>query len=88
MAPTVRTCVGCRQRAEASELLRVVLSDGVLVPDPSRLLPGRGAHLHRDPACLELAERRRAFPRALRVPGPLDPALVRAALTGALTGNR
>jgi predicted RNA-binding protein YlxR (DUF448 family) len=44
------------------------------------VLPGRGAHLHRDPACLELAERRRAFPRALRVTGPLDPDAVRAAL--------
>jgi len=33
--------------------------------------------LHRDPGCLELAERRRAFARALRVPGALDPTPVR-----------
>ena len=44
---------------------------GVL-PDPRRRLPGRGAHLHPDPACLALAERRRAFGRALRVTGVLD----------------
>ncbi|MFB9570051.1 YlxR family protein [Saccharopolyspora hordei] len=44
----------------------------VVVPDPRRRRPGRGAWLHPDPACLRLAERRRAFPRALRVPGPLD----------------
>jgi predicted RNA-binding protein YlxR (DUF448 family) len=29
--------------------------------------PGRGAHLHPDLDCLDLALRRRAFPRALRV---------------------
>ena len=58
----------------------MVARSGVLVVDERRVLPGRGAHLHRDPACLELAERRRAFPRALRVPGHLDPAAVRAAL--------
>lgn len=43
-----------------------------VVPDPRRRLPGRGAHVHPDPECLALAERRRAFPRALRVAGPLD----------------
>jgi predicted RNA-binding protein YlxR (DUF448 family) len=43
-------------------------------------MPGRGAHLHRDLGCLELAARRRAFPRALRVPGPLDDTAIREAL--------
>jgi predicted RNA-binding protein YlxR (DUF448 family) len=42
------------------------------VPDPARRRPGRGAHLHPDPACLALAERRRAFGRALRLTGVLD----------------
>lgn len=78
----VRTCVGCRSRAGVSQLLRVVLADGRLVPDPQRRRPGRGAHLHPEVACLDLAERRRAFPRALRVPGPLDATAVRDALTG------
>lgn len=63
------------------DLLRVVARDGAVVPDVRRRLPGRGAHLHLDVACLDLAERRRAFPRALRVPGPLDSAAVRAHLT-------
>ncbi|WP_372452640.1 YlxR family protein [Pseudonocardia nigra] len=52
--------------------------DGVLTPDPRRRLPGRGAWLHPDPECLHRAERRSAFPRALRVRGPLDTAPVRA----------
>ncbi|GIG25226.1 hypothetical protein Cde04nite_14700 [Cellulomonas denverensis] len=43
-----------------------------LVVDVARSLPGRGAWLHPDPHCLELAERRRAFPRALRIAGPVD----------------
>jgi uncharacterized protein len=41
-------------------------------------MPGRGAHLHPDPECLALAERRRAFGRALRADGPLDATAVRA----------
>ena len=70
----IRTCIGCRQRAAATELLRVVAdSDGTIVPDPRRRTPGRGAWLHPDQRCVELAERRRAFSRALRVPGPVDP---------------
>jgi uncharacterized protein len=62
----------------ADGLLRVVVVDGVLTPDPRHRLPGRGAWLHLDAECLDRAERRSAFPRALRVPGPLDPAPVRA----------
>jgi uncharacterized protein len=73
----VRTCVGCRQRAITSELLRVVVVDGNLVPDQRRRLPGRGASVHPDLACLDLADRRRAFSRALRITGPLDSTAVR-----------
>ena len=40
-------------------------------------IAGRGAWLHPDPACLDLAEKRRALPRALRVPAPLDTSAVR-----------
>jgi len=54
-----------------SELLRVVVVDGILLPDARKRLPGRGAWLHLDLDCLRNAERRRAFPRAFRVPGPL-----------------
>ncbi|WP_306839484.1 YlxR family protein [Catenuloplanes nepalensis] len=70
----VRTCVGCRHRASVSEVLRFVKVGSELRPDPRRRLPGRGAHLHLDPACFALAERRRAFGRALRFTGVLDTA--------------
>ena len=78
----VRTCVGCRNAGPRSVLLRVVAAttdagDTAVVVDVRRALPGRGAWLHPDPRCLELAERRRAFPRALRLAGPLDTSAVR-----------
>ena len=72
----VRTCVGCRATGLRSALLRVVLSDDgtgdpVLVVDERRRMPGRGAWLHPDQRCLDLAVRRRALGRALRHDGPL-----------------
>lgn len=83
-----RTCVGCRVRDDRSRLLRVVARPGpatevVLVPDPRGRLPGRGAWLHPDLGCLDLAERRRAFARALRLQGPVDTAAVREHLAAA-----
>jgi predicted RNA-binding protein YlxR (DUF448 family) len=38
-----------------------------VVPDPSATAPGRGAHLHPTTECYDLAVRRKAFPRALRL---------------------
>ena len=62
----VRTCIGCRERAARSDLVRVVLDGGLVVIDEGASLPGRGAWLHRRPECLDLAVRRKAFSRALR----------------------
>jgi hypothetical protein len=59
------------------ELLRVVAVDGQVVVDAHRRLPGRGAWLHPGADCLAKAERRRAFPRALKAKGALDASAVR-----------
>ena len=58
-------------------MLRVVaVTEGhgsiVLRPDPRHRMPGRGAWLHARPECFELAVRRKAFGRALRVQAPVD----------------
>ncbi|HTZ43533.1 MAG TPA: YlxR family protein [Jatrophihabitans sp.] len=84
----VRTCVGCRQRAPATDLLRVVAGPAArtdeaggpvrdVLPDPRARAAGRGAWVHPDPSCVTLAERRRAYGRALRCGVRLDPAAVR-----------
>jgi len=49
-----------------------VAVEGECVPDHRGTLPGRGAYLHPALVCLDLAVRRRAFPRALRAQGTLD----------------
>lgn len=69
--------MGCRERAVKSELLRIVVDEGEVVPDPRGTLPGRGAYVHPVPVCLDLAVRRRAFPRAFKAKGPFDSAAVR-----------
>ncbi|WP_274380504.1 YlxR family protein [Nocardioides cavernaquae] len=77
----VRTCIGCKERAARSELMRIVAgtdSEGrpAVVPDLARTAAGRGAHLHPTLACYELAVRRRAFARALKLGQGLDSAPV------------
>ncbi|GAA1899243.1 YlxR family protein [Streptomyces sodiiphilus] len=72
-----RTCIGCRQRSARAGLLRVALVGDRCVPDLRGTLPGRGAYVHPVSACVELAVRRRAFPRAFRTLGPLDTAELR-----------
>jgi predicted RNA-binding protein YlxR (DUF448 family) len=49
----------------------VVVDGDTCVPDHRGTLPGRGAYLHPDLACLDLAVRRRAFNRAFK--GPVTP---------------
>jgi predicted RNA-binding protein YlxR (DUF448 family) len=77
-AVVTRTCVGCRRREAATALLRVVEGPAqTVVPDPRRRASGRGAWVHPVLECVELAERRRAFGRALRIATPVDPTAIR-----------
>jgi predicted RNA-binding protein YlxR (DUF448 family) len=62
----VRTCLGCRQRAPRSSLLRIVARDGRATVDAGARLPGRGAWVHPDQGCIDAAVKRKAFGRALR----------------------
>ena len=58
------------------ELVRLVWQQGVVL-DHRQRLPGRGAYLHPEAACLRQALRRRAVGRALRVTGVDADALTR-----------
>ena len=92
IAGPVRTCVGCRRSDSWSVLLRVVVGTGTqgltaLAPDPRHRAPGRGCWLHPTRTCLDLALRRRAFPRALKFSAPLDPAPITAYVEALLAGT-
>ena len=81
MGEPVRTCIGCRKRELAVELLRVVAvptgnGDFAVIVDTGSSLPGRGAWLHPNQQCLSVAIRRRAFARALRITGSPDTSAV------------
>lgn len=85
----IRTCVATKARTSDDELLRVVEHrdfPGVILPDPERRLPGRGAWLTPTIAALELAEQRHAFGRALRVSTPVDTGHLRTYLVENATG--
>ena len=63
----LRTCVGCRGEAGKAGLIRVVRrAEGGAAIDVSGSAAGRGAYVHADATCLQLARKRRALDRALR----------------------
>lgn len=64
-----RTCTGCRQVRDRSELIRLALdATGQVTLDVRVQLGGRGAYLCRQsPGCLAGARRRRGLARSLRV---------------------
>ena len=70
----IRTCVGCRTAVDAKQLVRVVADKGVLGCSPMGF--GRGAWLHPNQRCLDLATKRAAWGRALRVSGPIDSSML------------
>ena len=75
-APT-RTCIATKQRRNCSELLRIVAttrSDGsvAVVADPRRRMQGRGAWITPTLEAWEIADKRRAFGRALKVSTQVD----------------
>ena len=58
--------MGCRQRAPKAELVRVARTPAGVRVDPHGNAPGRGAYVHRDPACVTAALRKGALASALR----------------------
>ena len=67
----MRQCVGCREMKAKQSLIRVVRSpEGAVSLDFKGKLPGRGASVCPDPACLAKAKKSRALERAFSAPLP------------------
>ncbi len=58
--------MACRQEAGKKTLVRVVRDVSGAAIDVTGRAPGRGAYLHRDRACVEVARKKKALERALR----------------------
>ena len=66
-----RQCMGCRERKEKREMIRVVRSpEGSVSLDFRGKAPGRGAYICPDMACLKKAIRSKALERSLEVAIP------------------
>ena len=66
-----RQCMGCRERKEKREMIRVVRSpEGTVSLDFRGKAPGRGAYICPDPECLKKAQRSKALERSLEVAIP------------------
>ena len=68
-----RQCVGCREMKNKRDLIRVVGSpEGTISRDFKGKLPGRGAYVGPDPACLAKARKSRALERAFETAIPAE----------------
>ncbi len=66
-----RQCMGCRERRDKRQLIRVVRrTDGSVCLDFSGKLAGRGAYVCPNPQCLARAQKSRALERSLEVAIP------------------
>jgi predicted RNA-binding protein YlxR (DUF448 family) len=70
----VRTCVGCRREAGKAGLIRIVrVAGGSAAIDKTGHAAGRGAYVHKDAVCINLARKRKSLERALK--GSIEPEL-------------
>ena len=66
-----RQCMGCRERKEKRQMIRVVrCTDGSVNLDFGGKMNGRGAYICPDPECLKKAIRSKALDRSLEVTIP------------------
>ena len=67
----MRQCMGCRERREKRQLIRVVRgTDGNVSLDFSGKLNGRGAYICPNMECLKKAQKSKALDRSLEVTIP------------------
>lgn len=58
-------CIACREGRPKKELVRVVATEQGLIPDETGKAHGRGAYICPDVACLDKAQKTKAFERML-----------------------
>lgn len=58
----IRQCVGCREKKNKSELIRIVKTpEGEIMTDLTGKKNGRGMYICRNADCLSLAKKKRIF---------------------------
>jgi predicted RNA-binding protein YlxR (DUF448 family) len=65
---STRTCIGCRKRGPADEMVRLALVAGRLTVARRERGPGRGASLHPRAVCIDGALRPGVLARAFKQP--------------------
>lgn len=86
---SIRTCIGCGQRAAKAALRRVVRDTDRLELDAAKRAPGRGGYLHADVACLRRFARGKGPIRSLRwSPGPAERTRLAASVERLIGGSR
>ncbi|WP_018132519.1 RNase P modulator RnpM [Effusibacillus pohliae] len=64
----LRKCVGCQEMKPKRELIRVVHSpDDQVFLDPTGKKAGRGAYLCKSLACFQIAKKKKALDRSLKI---------------------
>ena len=67
----IRTCLGCGLKSLKGDLVRIVIVDGALRVDEAGRLPGRGAYLCPETACISsLLKKKGKLSYSLRVSVP------------------
>ncbi|HHX77130.1 MAG TPA: YlxR family protein [Firmicutes bacterium] len=64
----MRICVGCQERKEKKQLLRIVRTvTGSIEFDPTGKKPGRGAYICPTVECLSIAQKKKRLEKSLQV---------------------
>jgi len=61
-----RLCIGCFERKEQAELIRIVRTESGVTVNSGRKADGRGAWICRDPGCVEKMVKKKGLDRTFR----------------------
>lgn len=65
----LRKCIGCGEMKDKRELVRIVRNkEGAISVDLTGKMPGRGAYICKNTACLDKAERTKKLSKAFSAP--------------------